>query len=137
MPVLDVVVPDLGEFEEVEIIEILISVGDHVEVETSLVTLESEKATMEIPSPFSGSISEVSVNLGDQVNTGDLLVRVETLEHESAGTIEDVTRVKNENTSSEGDIAPGSFNYLLIVIGGGPGGYAAAFRAADLGLRVA
>lgn len=137
MPVLDVVVPDLGEFEEVEIIEILISVGDHVEVETSLVTLESEKATMEIPSPFSGSISEVSVALGDQVSTGDLLVRVETLEHQSAGTTEDVTRVKSGNTSSTDNIAPGSFDYDLIVLGGGPGGYAAAFRAADLGLRVA
>ena len=123
MPVLDIVVPDLGEFEEVEIIEILISVGDHVEVETSLVTLESEKATMEIPSPFSGSISEVSVTLGDQVSTGDLLVRVETLEHESAGTTEDVTRVKNENPSSAGNIAPGSFDYDLIVLGGGPVSY--------------
>jgi dihydrolipoamide dehydrogenase len=130
-------VPDLGEFEEVEVIEILPSVGDKVEIEDALVTLESEKATMEIPSPIAGSVSEILVSLGDQVSEGQLLVRIEARRSSRDDSDKSShSEQKSEAPSSE-STELGSCDYDLIVLGGGPGGYAAAFRAADLGLRVA
>lgn len=137
MQVLDVVVPDLGEFEEVEVIEILPSIGDHVEIEDALVTLESEKATMEIPSPVAGSVSEILISLGDQVSEGHVLVRIASDRANKDDFDESSdSEEKNEVPSSE-RITSQSVDYDLMVLGGGPGGYAAAFRAADLGMRVA
>ncbi len=69
----DIVVPDIGDFADVEVIEVLVAVGDHIEAEESILTLESDKATMEIPSPSSGTVTEVKVAVGDRVNVGDLV----------------------------------------------------------------
>ena len=77
MAAIQVRVPDIGDFEEVEVIEVLVASGDKVDVEDSLVTLESDKATMEIPSPESGVVSDVSVQLGDAVSEGTLLLTLE------------------------------------------------------------
>lgn len=74
----DVVLPDIGDFQDVEIIELLVTVGDPVEAEQSLLTLESDKATMEIPAPFSGVLKSVAVKVGDKVNRGDLIAAIET-----------------------------------------------------------
>ncbi|NNL84162.1 MAG: hypothetical protein HKP27_00830, partial [Myxococcales bacterium] len=77
MPLFDVAVPDLGEFDEVEVIEILVAVGDEVALEDSLLTLESEKATMELPSPRAGVVREIAVSLGDKVSEGTVLMRID------------------------------------------------------------
>ncbi len=148
----DVTVPDLGEFDQVEVIEILVSVGDRVAVEDSLLTLESEKATMELPSPRAGLVQEICVALGDHVSEGQLLVRMEADASESA---EPPAAREEESATTEAppvadarptpnDMPPASpgseFSHAdvdVLVLGAGPGGYTAAFRAADLGLRVA
>ena len=69
-------VPEIGDFEDVEVIEVLVAAGDSVQREDSLVTIESDKASMEIPSPFSGVIGEVAVSVGDRVGEGALLARI-------------------------------------------------------------
>ena len=75
----EVTLPDIGDFTDVEIIELLASPGDSVEAEQSLLTLESDKATMEIPAPFAGTLKSIDVALGDKVNQGDLIARIETV----------------------------------------------------------
>ena len=76
--VVEVKVPDMGDFEDVEVIEVLVAVGDTVAEEDSLITVETDKATMEIPSSHSGTIKEVKVNVGNTVSQGDLVVVLET-----------------------------------------------------------
>jgi len=73
-----ITLPDVGDFQDIEIIEILIAVGDEVQVEQSIVVLESDKATMEIPSPFSGTIESISVSVGDRLNEGDQIATIST-----------------------------------------------------------
>ncbi|MEE4639959.1 MAG: dihydrolipoyl dehydrogenase [Wenzhouxiangella sp.] len=158
-------VPDIGDFEQVPVIEILVTEGDTVEAEQSLITLESDKATMDVPSPGSGKLVELKVGEGDRVSKGDLIGLLEVAgegpgdegsEEESAGF-----RVQGSGSGSAGGRAgeekpetgnsnleaetPGRRNlnaesskdFDLVVLGSGPGGYTAAFRAADLGLKVA
>ena len=76
----DINVPDIGDFDEVEIIEILVSPGEKVEIEQSLITLESDKATMEIPSPSAGIVREIKVKVGDKVSAGILILKMEETE---------------------------------------------------------
>jgi len=134
----EIKVPDIGDFEKVPVIEVLVSEGDRVDEEQSLITLESDKATMEVPSPKSGTLVELKVAEGDEVSEGDVIAVVEVEEEESddgdsggADAPETRTR-KPEPASPDGD-----FDFDLVVLGAGPGGYTAAFRAADLGLKVA
>jgi len=156
MSALEIRVPDIGEFESVEVIEILVAQGETVEVEQSLITLESDKATMEIPSTHAGTITEVCVELGSQVSEGDLIVRVETADAEAATEApapekaETTTPVATEPDATTPDAAAPSaapvsageplpdadFTADVVVLGAGPGGYTAAFRAADLGKSV-
>lgn len=140
-------VPDIGDFKDVDIIEVLVQSGDTVDVETPLITLESDKATMDIPSPVAGTISEVRVAQGGKVSEGDIVATVSvTSEDNSSATdpatspLEEPTARTNasqpaapERVSAQGDES----EFDLAVLGSGPGGYTAAFRAADLGLRVA
>lgn len=130
--VLEVRVPDIGEFENVDVIELLVSPGDRIEVEQSLITLESEKATLEIPSPAAGRLLELAVQLGSQVSEGDLIARLEVEESKPAQA------ARREAKSGEGGAALPSADLEaeVLVLGSGPGGYTAAFRAADLGKRV-
>ncbi len=140
-------VPDIGDFKDVDIIEVLVQSGDTVDVETPLITLESDKATMDIPSPVAGTISEVRVAQGGKVSEGDIVATVSvTSEDNSSATDTATSRPEDptartkasqpavpERTSTQGDDS----EFDLAVLGSGPGGYTAAFRAADLGLRVA
>ena len=159
-------VPDLGEFSDVEVIEIIVSAGDTVEVEDALVTLETDKASMDVPASDAGTIVSVEVKVGDRLNTGDVVAIAEiaaeiaaerlppdeTGEAPIIGDEEDTisTRIMSdaEIVAATGSpdargprgAAPASgtatHSAQLVVIGAGPGGYTAAFRAADLGLDV-
>ncbi len=97
----DIHVPDIGDFAGVEVIEILVSAGDTINVEDAIVSLESDKAAMEIPSPFAGTVKEVKVKLGDNVSQGDLLVTIETSAESTAETEEVLVEDKPEVTTPE------------------------------------
>jgi dihydrolipoamide dehydrogenase len=137
-------VPDLGEFSDVEIIELHVSAGDTVAAEDPLITLESDKAAMEVPAPAAGRIAEVLVAVGDRVSTGTPIAKLEA----ATGGAEAPDAPADEPASPQpqaaatapaaaGDYA-GSVDHRtgVLVLGSGPGGYTAAFRAADLGLEV-
>ena len=140
----DVLVPDIGDFDEVEVIEILVKVGDEVAVEDSLSTLESDKATMEIPSPQSGKITEICVQVGAKIAQGALILKLETqgasVSEPEVGVLEKVAApVENKVTAAADQMnatAGCDFQADVVVLGSGPGGYTAAFRAADLGKTV-
>jgi len=166
---IDVIVPDIGDFDTVEVIEVLIKVGDAVRADQSLITVESDKASMEIPSAQAGVIKSISVKVGDKVKQGSVIMKMEA----GAATVAAPSSVMSEAaavvTASVPVAAPAtavatvavtsatpatpsaspaalpavaSFagkvdsQFDLLVLGAGPGGYSAAFRAADLGLNV-
>ncbi|MBW1884739.1 MAG: dihydrolipoyl dehydrogenase [Deltaproteobacteria bacterium] len=154
MSALEIRVPDIGEFESVEVIEILIAAGDPVEIEQSLITLESDKATMEIPSTHAGTVTEICVEIGSQVSEGDLIARVEVAEG-SAAAQPPAGKPQAQPQSPAQAAAPSQpaqppqppqasteplpdadLTADVVVLGAGPGGYTAAFRAADLGKKV-
>ena len=123
-------VPDIGDFDEVEIIEIHVSIGEKIELDQSLITLESDKAAMEIPSSDAGTIKEINIQIGQNVAQGDLILKIDT-EETKEETKEELTPEKekiNETIKANVDAQ-------VVVLGAGPGGYTAAFRAADLGLK--
>ncbi|MFI9654208.1 dihydrolipoyl dehydrogenase [Guyparkeria sp. GHLCS8-2] len=141
--------PDIGNADEVEIIEVLVEAGDAVEAEDSLITLETDKATMEIPAPAAGKITEMLVGVGDKVSTGTPIAKYEPA---ASGGTED--KDDKDDTPAEQSPAPtkeekagapaaaketeakADVECDICVLGSGPGGYTAAFRAADLGKRV-
>ena len=134
-------VPDIGDFTDVPVIEIHVSPGDEVAVEDPLVTLESDKATMDVPAPSAGVIKQLSVKVGDRVSEGSVLL---TLEADGAGPTEaasDAEASSGTEVAVEREPEPpappaeSSHDVQVVVIGSGPGGYTAAFRAADLGLK--
>ena len=137
----DVRVPDIGDFTDVPVIEIHVAAGDEVAVEDPLVTLESDKATMDVPAPLAGVVQQLRVKLGDRVSEGSMLM---TLESDGAGPSDSAPEAPAASDVSVGrEPAPpppaadggGERDAQVVVIGSGPGGYAAAFRAADLGLK--
>ena len=136
-------VPDIGDFRDVDIIEVLIAPGDTIDIETPLITLETDKATMDVPSPVAGKVIEVLTQVGDQVSEGDPVAIVGS--NEPAALSPPPTDATPTTTPPEAP-APDSASSVmtddvdsidLVVLGSGPGGYTAAFRAADLGLKVA
>lgn len=143
--IIEVKVPDIGDFKEVEVIELMVKVGDTVKVDQSLITVESDKASMEIPSSHAGVVKEVKVKVGDKVAEGSLLVLVEGASVSAPVAAAPVSAaapaVVAASTSAS---APAASNYSgkvdiecdMMVLGAGPGGYSAAFRAADLGMNV-
>jgi dihydrolipoamide dehydrogenase len=140
MAATEVTVPDIGDFTDVPIIEIHVAVGDEVAPEDPLVTLESDKATMDIPSPMAGTVTDLRVALEDKVSEGTLLLvldavdgAVPTAEPEGTElTSEPAAAAAPPASSFDGDVHDTT---QVVVIGSGPGGYTAAFRAADLGLK--
>jgi len=144
MSAIEVKVPDIGDFDAVEIIEVLVSAGDSIEAEDSLITVESDKASMEIPAPQSGVVKEVKVKVGDKISQGDLILMLDaeaaSAEAEPAPAAEEKP-VEPAPAATEAP-APASFSgeadmhAEVLVLGSGPGGYTAAFRAADLGKQV-
>lgn len=134
-------VPDIGDFTDVEIIEVHVSAGDSVAVEEPLITLESDKASMDVPSPAAGVIESVLVKVGDKVSEGSPIAELRKEASEPAGTT-DASAAPAPDTSSArastatGPVGEAAVTAGLVVLGAGPGGYTAAFRAADLGLDV-
>nr|VFJ50733.1 MAG: dihydrolipoamide dehydrogenase [Candidatus Kentron sp. DK] len=146
-------VPDIGDFKQVAIIEVLIAPGDRVEVDTPLITLESDKASMEVPSPEAGVVEEIKVAVGDKVAMGSPIV---TLRVEGPGTTATPAREVQPSAPPAADSRGGAsappdtppaaslsaslpaadIQTDVLVLGAGPGGYTAAFRAADLGKKV-
>ena len=130
-------VPDIGDFTDVPVIEIHVSPGDTIAVEDPLVTLESDKATMDVPAPVAGTVTQLRVAIGDRVSEGSVLM---TFEDSSDGAAPAAAERPAASVESEPPPPPapaGDRDYQVVVLGSGPGGYTAAFRAADLGLRVA
>lgn len=141
-------VPDIGDVNDVEVIEVLVSVGDTVALEDSLVTVESDKASMEIPAPVAGIITSMLVKSGDRIAEGSDILVIDvavTSTKDTTAPAENVTAEKTSDSSTTAPAAtvatapvsdPNSEHFDLVVIGAGPGGYTSAFRAADLGLKV-
>src|ERR1041384_4122812 len=130
----EVRVPDIGDFKNVEVIEVLVKPGDAVSKEQSLITLESDKATMEIPSPGAGVVKELRIKVGDKVSQGSPIL---LLEGQEART-EAPARPKVPEAPRPAAPAPSTGADIecdIVGLGAGPGGYSAAFRAADLGLK--
>jgi dihydrolipoamide dehydrogenase len=135
--IIEVKVPDIGDFGEVPIIEVLVAPGDAVAVEDPLVTLESDKATMDVPAPFAGTVRELKAKVGDKVAQGSLLLTLEAVDSpESTEPVAPQPADKPRTTASPEAKRPDAAGSHVVVIGSGPGGYTAAFRAADLGLKV-
>jgi len=143
---IEILVPDIGDFEAVEVIEVPVNDGDMIQQEDTLITLESDKATIDIPSPYSGTVKNVSTRVGDKVSQGDLILtleqegEVETVEAQQAdATAEDTSKHEDVSVNNEepqaiiSNVEKGDLHCEVVVLGGGPGGYTAAFRAADLG----
>ncbi len=148
--IVNVEVPDIGDFSDVDIIEVLVSVGDVIAEEDALITLESDKATIEIPSPSAGTVTEVLVKVDDKVTQGNLILKLEVSDGASAAPAADTQTASEtkstteqtpaeETTTAAPQTTPAGDSDLhaeLVVLGSGPGGYTAAFRAADLGKKV-
>ncbi len=124
--------PDIGDFKDVEIIEILVNIGDTVKQDQSLITVESDKASMEIPSPVDGEVTSLQVKLGDRISTGSAIAMILT---EDKSTVKAAEPQSSAQQAQSSQAQPGS-KADIVVIGAGPGGYTAAFRAADLGRSV-
>src|SRR2546426_3953893 len=127
MPGTEVKVPDIGDFKNVEVIEVLVKPGDAVAKEQSLITLESDKATMEIPSPGAGVVKELRIKLGDKVSQGSPILVLESAQPQK--------RPAAPQPAPPAPSASADLECDIVVLGAGPGGYSAAFRAADLGLK--
>ena len=143
--IIDLKLPDIGNFDSVDVIDISVNIGDHVEVDDTLLTLESDKASMDVPAEKAGIITEILVNVGDSVKEGDLFARLEVADADlsSASAVKEKivdseasTGAEQEEKAALVDSSVIDADCDLVVIGGGPGGYSAAFRAADLGLKV-
>jgi len=142
----DIFIPDLGGDTDVDLIDIMVSVGDKVEVEDGLITLETEKASMDVPTTESGTITEILVKVGDKANSGDLIARIEVegaakVAPEPTQTPKEEPKAQprvaqKEKTATEINADAKNVKGQVLVIGAGPGGYSAAFRCADLGLDV-
>jgi dihydrolipoamide dehydrogenase len=155
----EVRVPDIGDFDDVPVIEILVAVGDEVAVEDPLVTLESDKATMDVPAPSAGVVKDLSVSVGDRVSKGSLILTLDgagdgAVATEASPSSEAASTASANGASEEGgteaavvsepppppppsDSGSSDHDFQVVVLGSGPGGYTAAFRAADLGLKTA
>jgi dihydrolipoamide dehydrogenase len=134
----DLLLPDIGDFENVEVIELLVAAGDSVKAEDSLLMLESDKATMDIPSPYSGTIKKMSVAVGDKISKGSLLGLIDVDGAAEAPAAAQTQAKATTASAAQPAAAAGSADIEteVVVLGAGPGGYTAAFRAADLGKKV-
>ena len=139
-----ILVPDIGDYDDVPVIEVLVKVGDRIEKEQPLLVLESDKATMEVPADAAGTITSIAVKVGDKVKKGTVIAEIE-LEAGAAPTASVPTPIPSPQpaavpmaVSNAASAFQGKVDHEcdLLVLGAGPGGYSAAFRAADLGLNV-
>lgn len=150
MTTINIAVPDIGDFTDVEIIEVFVTAGDTLEVESPLISLETDKAVMDVPSTHAGTVKSVAVKVGDKVSQGSMILEIEVSE-ESASSAESEASKPAEPASTAGSQATTQASTQtiassykgevhqhakVVVLGAGPGGYTAAFRAADLDLDV-
>ncbi len=151
---IEIKVPDIGDFKDIEVIEILVKPGDTVKTEQSLIVLESDKATMDVPTEVAGIVKELKVKLGDKVSEGSLILLLDAAATEPAaaspgrggglalghlGPTKQDAPVQPPPTPAvalPGTKPNADFDAEVVVLGAGPGGYTAAFRAADLGKKV-
>lgn len=144
-----ITLPDIGDFKDVPVVEVLVNPGDEVEQEASLLVLETDKATMEVPAPQAGTVKEIHVKVGDKISQGDLIVTLEVVAGapdvstgptgnvDSSVSVQHTTEAGAANNISSTSVAVrGEIHAEVLVLGAGPGGYTAAFRAADLGKKV-
>ncbi len=133
-----VAVPDIGNFKDVDVIEIAVQIGDTVQVEETLITLESDKATMDVPSPVAGVVREILIKIGDKASQGTAILKVEETapSHAPAPSITTSPSTPAPTASTNPNVSDNLIETETIVLGAGPGGYTAAFRAADLGQQV-
>ncbi|MDP1654651.1 MAG: dihydrolipoyl dehydrogenase [Hylemonella sp.] len=150
MALVEVKVPDIGDFAEVAVIEVLVKAGDTIKAEQSLITVESDKASMEIPSSHAGVVKELKVKLGDKVKEGSAVLLLEASDAVAPAAKSEEKQVPEPAVAvpvapkNVASVAPSAASFAgsadldcdVLVLGGGPGGYSAAFRAADLGLKV-
>ncbi len=151
MAIIDIKVPDIGDFAEVGVIELLVQPGDTVAKDQSLITVESDKASMEIPSSHAGVVKELKVKIGDKIAEGGLILTLEAAGEAAAAPQAEAPApaaaapapaaaapAASAPAPTAASYAGGAADYDcdVVVLGGGPGGYSAAFRAADLGLNV-
>ena len=145
----EVIVPDIGNFDSVDVIEVLVKVGDTVAKEDSLITLESDKASMDIPSSDAGVVKEIKVKVGDKIAKGSPILVLEAEAASATQTEAPKAEVPQSEAAPAATVSqpaetpassvPQGDNDItceLVVLGSGPGGYTAAFRAADLGKKV-
>ncbi|OYQ80394.1 dihydrolipoyl dehydrogenase [Wohlfahrtiimonas chitiniclastica] len=137
--VIDIIIPNIGNFEAVDVIDVAINVGDAIHKDQNLVTLESDKASMDVPSEIDGTITEVLIKVGDQVKEGVVIARAQVGAAPTTAQAAPKAEPKAETIvePAAATAAPSNVDCDVVVIGAGPGGYSAAFRAADLGLKVA
>ncbi len=137
--VVDIIIPNIGNFEAVDVIDVAINVGDTIHKDQNLVTLESDKASMDVPSEIDGTITEVLIKVGDQVKEGVVIARAQVGAAPTTAQAAPKAEPKAETIvePAAATAAPSNVDCDVVVIGAGPGGYSAAFRAADLGLKVA
>jgi len=128
----EVKVPDIGDFNDIPVIEVLVAAGEAVEADQSLLTLESDKATMEIPSPHAGTVKDIMVEVGGKISQGSVIMTMELADGASPEA-EAESSVAPVSGAVKG---PADLTAEVVVLGAGPGGYTAAFRAADLGKKV-
>jgi dihydrolipoamide dehydrogenase len=149
--VVEVKVPDIGDFKDVPVIEVLVKVGDTVKAEDSLITLESDKATMDVPSPVSGVVTELKIKVGDKVAEGTLVALVKIGAGATAAApaavpaavapaaVPPPPTIAAPVAAAAGAVGKfagkADLECEMLVLGAGPGGYSAAFRAADLGMK--
>jgi dihydrolipoamide dehydrogenase len=132
--IIEVSVPDIGDFKNVEVIEILVKPGDKIQKDDSLIALESEKSTMEIPSSHAGIVKALKLKVGDKVSQGSLILTLDAAQ-ESA-PVPPPQAPEQPAAAAATPISAAEIQADVVVLGAGPGGYTAAFRAADLGKKV-
>jgi dihydrolipoamide dehydrogenase len=150
MSLIEVKVPDIGDFKDIPVIEVLVKAGDTVEKEQSLVTLESDKATLEVPATHAGVVKEMKLKVGDKVSEGAVVLMLEAASTSAGAATAAPAPVASAHAPTAAPAAQAKPAAIpaarfagkvdlecdLLVLGAGPGGYSAAFRAADLGLKV-
>lgn len=148
MSLIEIKVPEMGDFQNVEVIEVLVKPGDLIKPEQALLVLESDKATVEVPSSHGGIVKTMQVKVGDRVGAGSAILLLEEIRETDSHPTADSAQTSAVQTKSNPDttaatsaatsaaVMAGAINCDLLVLGAGPGGYSAAFRAADLGLSV-
>ena len=143
-----ITVPDIGNFDSVEVIEVIVKIGDMIKKEDSLITVESDKASMDIPSTHEGKVTAINLKVGDKVKQGSNILVIELIESsDKPQKVETKTETKEAAKKEASPLAPSeaitkksdvasTHETEVVVLGSGPGGYTAAFRAADLGKKV-